>query len=149
MCSGSEFLLRTNTIVSSELSMGWVDPWVGLVGLGQSADGLGLIGSHKMDPWTSLSLFVVNGCDDTIDNTMALTVAGDRRTGDHVEQCGCFLFILALPTQPCHVHDPPCQLLRCMRQISVIKRSSVRLSVRLSVCRFLCASRSYSINCVS
>ena len=34
-----------------ELSMGWVDPWVGL---GQSADGLGWIGSHKMDPWTTL-----------------------------------------------------------------------------------------------
>jgi len=31
--------------------MGWVDPWVGL---GQSADGLGWIGSHKMDPWTTL-----------------------------------------------------------------------------------------------
>jgi len=26
----------------------------GRVGLGQSADGLGWIGSHKMDPWTSL-----------------------------------------------------------------------------------------------
>jgi len=25
---------------------------VGWVGLGQSADGLGWIGSHKMDPWT-------------------------------------------------------------------------------------------------
>jgi len=24
------------------------------VGLGQSADGLGWIGSHKMDPWTTL-----------------------------------------------------------------------------------------------
>jgi len=33
-------------IISSaaELSIGWVDPWVGL----------GLIGSHKMDPWTTL-----------------------------------------------------------------------------------------------
>jgi len=32
-------------------------PWVGLgwVGLGQSADGLGWIGSHKMDPRTTLS----------------------------------------------------------------------------------------------
>ena len=30
--------------------------WVGLdwVGLGQSDDGLGWIGSHKMDPWTTL-----------------------------------------------------------------------------------------------
>ena len=49
-----------------ELSMGWIDPWVGLgwvqmfplvvgwVGWGQSADGLGWIGSHKMDPWTTL-----------------------------------------------------------------------------------------------
>jgi len=27
-----------------ELFMGWVDPWVGL----------GWIGSHKMDPWTTL-----------------------------------------------------------------------------------------------
>jgi len=27
---------------------------VGWVGLGQSADGLGRIGSHKMDPWTTL-----------------------------------------------------------------------------------------------
>ena len=27
---------------------------VGRVGLGQSADGLGWIGSHKMDPWTTL-----------------------------------------------------------------------------------------------
>jgi len=27
---------------------------VGWVGLGQSADGLGWIGSHKMDPWTTL-----------------------------------------------------------------------------------------------
>ena len=37
--------------------MGWVDPWVGFgwVGLGQSADGLGWIGSHKMDPWTTLA----------------------------------------------------------------------------------------------
>jgi len=31
--------------------MGWVDPWVGL---GQLADGLGRIGSHKMDLWTTL-----------------------------------------------------------------------------------------------
>ena len=28
---------------------------MGLVGLGQSADGLGRVGSHKMDPWTTLS----------------------------------------------------------------------------------------------
>jgi len=37
----------------SELSTGWVEPWVGLgwVGLGQSADG---IGSHVMDPWTTV-----------------------------------------------------------------------------------------------
>jgi len=28
---------------------------VGWVGLGQSADGLGWIGSHKMDPWTTLN----------------------------------------------------------------------------------------------
>jgi len=28
---------------------------VGRVGLGQSADGLGCIGLHKMDPWTTLS----------------------------------------------------------------------------------------------
>jgi len=27
---------------------------VGWVGLGQSADGLGWIGSHRMDPWTTL-----------------------------------------------------------------------------------------------
>jgi len=27
---------------------------LGWVGLGQSADGLGWIGSHKMDPWTTL-----------------------------------------------------------------------------------------------
>ena len=27
---------------------------VGSVGFGQSADGLGWIGSHKMDPWTTL-----------------------------------------------------------------------------------------------
>ena len=27
---------------------------MGRVGLGQSADGLGWIGSHKMDPWTTL-----------------------------------------------------------------------------------------------
>ena len=27
---------------------------MGWVGLGQSADGLGWIGSHKMDPWTTL-----------------------------------------------------------------------------------------------
>jgi len=42
--------------VRSELSMGWVEPWVGLgwVGLGQSADGLGWIGSHEMDPWTTV-----------------------------------------------------------------------------------------------
>jgi len=31
--------------------MGWVDPWVGL---GQLADGLGRIGSQKMDLWTTL-----------------------------------------------------------------------------------------------
>jgi len=35
----SDFGLR-----SPELSMGWVNPWVGL----------GWIGSHKMDPWTTL-----------------------------------------------------------------------------------------------
>jgi len=34
-----------------ELLMGWVDP---LAGLGQSTDGLYWIGSHKMDPWTTL-----------------------------------------------------------------------------------------------
>jgi len=28
---------------------------LGWVGLGQSADGVGWIGSHKMDPWTTLS----------------------------------------------------------------------------------------------
>jgi len=28
---------------------------VGWVGLGQSADGLGWVGSHKMDPWTTLA----------------------------------------------------------------------------------------------
>ena len=27
---------------------------MGWVGLGQSADGLGWVGSHKMDPWTTL-----------------------------------------------------------------------------------------------
>jgi len=27
---------------------------VGWVGLGQSADGMGWVGSHKMDPWTTL-----------------------------------------------------------------------------------------------
>jgi len=31
---------------------------VGWVGLGQSADGLGWIGSHKMDPWTTLATAV-------------------------------------------------------------------------------------------
>jgi len=31
---------------------------VGWVGLGQSADGLGWIGSHKMDPWTTLMQFI-------------------------------------------------------------------------------------------
>ena len=37
--------------------MGWVQIFplvVGWVGLGQSADGLGWIGSHRMDPWTTL-----------------------------------------------------------------------------------------------
>jgi len=34
--------------VGPELSMGWV-------GLGQPVNGLGWIGSHKMDPWTTLS----------------------------------------------------------------------------------------------
>jgi len=29
---------------------------LGWVGLGQLADGLGWIGSHKMDPWTTLTL---------------------------------------------------------------------------------------------
>jgi len=29
--------------------------WLGWVGLGQSADGLGWVGSHKMDPWTTLT----------------------------------------------------------------------------------------------
>jgi len=29
---------------------------LGLVGLGQSADALGWVGSHKMDPWTTLSV---------------------------------------------------------------------------------------------
>jgi len=68
----------------AELSIGWFDPWIGsgrvgsLVncklhfvdnkflwvglgskfstcsGLGQSADGLGRIGSHKMNPWITL-----------------------------------------------------------------------------------------------
>jgi len=28
---------------------------LGWVGLGQSANGLGWVGSHKMDPWTTLS----------------------------------------------------------------------------------------------
>jgi len=39
--------------------LGWVQilPLVmGWVGLGQSADGLGRIGSHKMEPWTTLLL---------------------------------------------------------------------------------------------
>jgi len=36
---------------------GWVQIFslvVGWVGLGQSADGLSWVGSHKMDPWTTL-----------------------------------------------------------------------------------------------
>ena len=36
---------------------GWVEIFqfiVGWVRLGQSADGLGWIGSHKMDPWATL-----------------------------------------------------------------------------------------------
>jgi len=34
----------------SELSVGWVDPWAGL----------GWVGSHEMDPWTTLDcLYVV------------------------------------------------------------------------------------------
>jgi len=37
--------LHTHSAVGPELSMGWVDPWVGL----------GWVGSHKMDPWTTLS----------------------------------------------------------------------------------------------
>jgi len=51
----------------SELSMGWVEPWVGLgwVGLGQSADGLGWIGSHEMDPWTTLLETQKVECDVT------------------------------------------------------------------------------------
>jgi len=39
------------------IGSGWVQifPLVkGWIGLGQSADGLGWIGSHKMDPWTTL-----------------------------------------------------------------------------------------------
>jgi len=35
-------------LVMGSVGLGWV-------GLGQSADGLGWIGSHKMDPWTTLS----------------------------------------------------------------------------------------------
>jgi len=37
--------------------LGWVQIFplvVGWVGLGQSADGLGWIGSDKIDPWTTL-----------------------------------------------------------------------------------------------
>ena len=64
----SKLLLNRRTQHVVELSMGWVDPWVGSswvefffqflvgwVGLGQSADGLGWIGSHKMDPRTTLA----------------------------------------------------------------------------------------------
>ena len=43
---------------------GWVQifpPVVGWVGLGQSGDGLGWIGSHKMDPWTTLRQTWQNG----------------------------------------------------------------------------------------
>jgi len=36
------------------LIMGWV-------GSGRSADGLGWIGSHKMDPWTTLVRIVIMG----------------------------------------------------------------------------------------
>ena len=32
---------------------------MGWVGLGQSADGFGWIGSHKMDPWTTLGRLTV------------------------------------------------------------------------------------------
>jgi len=39
-------LANVSSIVSC-VGLGWV-------GLGQSADGLGWIGSHKMDPWTTV-----------------------------------------------------------------------------------------------
>ena len=43
--------------VSIGLGRFWVQTFslvVGFVGLGQSADGFGWVGSHKMDPWTTL-----------------------------------------------------------------------------------------------
>jgi len=43
-----KLLVRSGWIRIFPLVVRWV-------GLGQSADGLGWIGSHKMDPWTTLS----------------------------------------------------------------------------------------------
>jgi len=61
---------------------------VGLVGLGQSADGLGWIGSHKIDPWTTLDLFFLNSA---MKSTLSygLLDANPRSTeSNHWSVCG-------------------------------------------------------------
>jgi len=44
------------------IGLGWVQIFslvVGWLGLGLSGDGLGSVGSHKVDPWTTLSARIV------------------------------------------------------------------------------------------
>jgi len=47
----------TTTLLHRSIGLGWVEiikSQLGWGGLGQPVDGLGWIGSHKMDPWTTL-----------------------------------------------------------------------------------------------
>ena len=71
-----------------ELSMGWVDPWVGL----------GWVGSHEMDPWTTLHGTVLyfhvlnrglSGDSRRCDCRAADVVAGGRRVSDGADVVRC------------------------------------------------------------
>jgi len=65
---------------------GWVQIFslvVGWVGLVQSADGLGWVGSHKMDPWTTLVCLSVCVC-------LSASISGNTRP-IFTKFCACYL----------------------------------------------------------
>jgi len=81
--------------VMSPVTQSWHQscPWVGLgwVGLGQLAGGLGWIGSHKMDPWTTLvgRVSAMIGQQQRLQNTTKQLVIGvfDQLDGLQVKRC--------------------------------------------------------------
>ena len=65
---------------------------MGWVGLGQSVDGLGWIGSHEMDPWTTLTYTAPQVAEDVAEGPVAEQFVGewqrhDEETDEDVADC--------------------------------------------------------------